>query len=261
MRFNELWIFSKFTVNKSTFSKSTNQHFLRVNCLYFCRNSNLYLKMSIKKHLNFELLYNKKEKIPIDFLIDEIGVDSYFFTVFWTFMLSKTDFSDWVQTRTGKFPSSQKIYKGLTLTFFYSFFDVYVVQNRLLRLIYSKLFTAKLFIPSLQWFLKLKILLVQVRSQTSRDLLSKTNQLRVVISNLHQNQRTWLPTETSATFIWLHTTNSINLIKNRGNANCMLFFYLNRQYFLFLQQTIFGRLFFWLFLCTILLIWKSSLIP
>ena len=52
--------------------------------------------MSIKKHLNFlELLYKKKEKIPIDFLIDEIDVESYFF---------------------------------------HNFLDVYVVQNRVLRL-------------------------------------------------------------------------------------------------------------------------------
>ena len=36
--------------------------------------------MSIKKNLSFlELLYKKKEKIPIDFLIDEIDVGSYFF--------------------------------------------------------------------------------------------------------------------------------------------------------------------------------------
>ena len=36
--------------------------------------------MSIKKHLNFlELLYKKKEKIPCDFLIDEIDIDAYFF--------------------------------------------------------------------------------------------------------------------------------------------------------------------------------------
>ena len=33
--------------------------------------------MSFKKHLNFlEFIYKKKEKIPIDFLIDEIDVDS-----------------------------------------------------------------------------------------------------------------------------------------------------------------------------------------
>ena len=39
--------------------------------------------MSIKKHLSFlELLNKKKEKIPIDFLIDEIDVDSYFFLNF-----------------------------------------------------------------------------------------------------------------------------------------------------------------------------------
>ena len=36
--------------------------------------------MSIKKHLNFlELVYKKKGKIPIDFFIDEIDVESYFF--------------------------------------------------------------------------------------------------------------------------------------------------------------------------------------
>ena len=52
--------------------------------------------MSNKKHLNFlELLYKKKIYILFDFLIDEIDVDSYFF---------------------------------------HNFLDVYVVQNRVLRL-------------------------------------------------------------------------------------------------------------------------------
>ena len=52
--------------------------------------------MSIKKHLNFlELLYKKKENIPCGFLNDEIGVDSYFF---------------------------------------HNFLDVYIVQNRVIRL-------------------------------------------------------------------------------------------------------------------------------
>ena len=52
--------------------------------------------MSIKKHLNFlVLLYKKKENIPCDFFIDEIDVYSYFF---------------------------------------HNFLDVYVVQNRVLRL-------------------------------------------------------------------------------------------------------------------------------
>ena len=52
--------------------------------------------MSIKKHLNFlQLLYKKKENIPCDFLIDEIDVDSYFF---------------------------------------HNFLDVYIVQNRVIRL-------------------------------------------------------------------------------------------------------------------------------
>ena len=55
-----------------------------------------FLKIVNKKHLNFlELLYKKKENIPCDFLIDEIDVDSYFF---------------------------------------HNFLDVYVVQNRVLRL-------------------------------------------------------------------------------------------------------------------------------
>ena len=52
--------------------------------------------MSIKKHLSFlELLYKKKEKILIDFLIDEIDVDSYFL---------------------------------------HNFLDVFIVQNRVIRL-------------------------------------------------------------------------------------------------------------------------------
>ena len=52
--------------------------------------------MPIKKHLSFlELYYKKKEKIPIDFLIDEINVDSYFF---------------------------------------HKFLDVFIVQNRVIRL-------------------------------------------------------------------------------------------------------------------------------
>ena len=72
------------------------QHCLKVNCLLFKKNINHYLKMSIKKYLSFlELLYKKKEKIPIDFLIDEIDVDSYFF---------------------------------------HNFLDVFIVQNRVIRL-------------------------------------------------------------------------------------------------------------------------------
>ena len=52
--------------------------------------------MSIKKQLNIlELLYKKTESVPCDFLIDEIHVDSYFF---------------------------------------HNFLNVYVVQNRVLRL-------------------------------------------------------------------------------------------------------------------------------
>ena len=52
--------------------------------------------MSIKKNLNFlDLLYKKKEKTPFDFLIDGIDVDSYFF---------------------------------------HNFLDVFIVQNRVIRL-------------------------------------------------------------------------------------------------------------------------------
>ena len=51
--------------------------------------------MSIKNHMIFiELLYRKKEKIPIDFLIDEIDVDSYFFIIFGTFLLYKIELSN-----------------------------------------------------------------------------------------------------------------------------------------------------------------------
>ena len=60
--------------------------------------------MSIKKHLSFlELLYKKKEKIPIKFPFDQMDVDSYFF---------------------------------------HKFLDVYIVQNRVIRL--SKVSSEKL---------------------------------------------------------------------------------------------------------------------
>ena len=56
------------------------QPFLKVNCLLFSKknfNHFIILKMSIKNYLSFlGLLYKKKEKVPIDFLIDEIDVDS-----------------------------------------------------------------------------------------------------------------------------------------------------------------------------------------
>ena len=59
------------------------QHFLRVNCFSFLKNVKHYLNNVYKKHLNFlELFYKKKEKNPIEFLIDEIDVDSYFFRNF-----------------------------------------------------------------------------------------------------------------------------------------------------------------------------------
>ena len=46
----------------------------------FVWKKNHFWKMSIQNHLNFlEVLYKKKEKIPIDIFIDEIDVDSYFF--------------------------------------------------------------------------------------------------------------------------------------------------------------------------------------
>ena len=59
------------------------QHFLKKTVYQFLKNLTRYLKNVFKKNLRFlELLYKKKEKIPIDFLIDEIDVDSYFFHKF-----------------------------------------------------------------------------------------------------------------------------------------------------------------------------------
>ena len=62
--------------------------------------------MSIKKHLNFfESLYKKTEKIPLDFLIDEIDVDSFFsqfFKIFQNivFRLSKGLFGKFAQSKS-----------------------------------------------------------------------------------------------------------------------------------------------------------------
>ena len=67
--------------------------------------------MSIKKHFNLlELVYKTKEKILIDFLIDEIDVDSYFF---------------------------------------HNFSDVFIVQNRVIRLsksVFSETYSIQEFI-------------------------------------------------------------------------------------------------------------------
>ena len=64
--------------------------------------------MSIEKHLSFlELLYKKKEKIPIDFLIVEIDVDSFFFIIFWTSLLYKIELSDLVTVSSEK-PTQSK---------------------------------------------------------------------------------------------------------------------------------------------------------
>ena len=72
------------------------QHFLKMNCLSFFKIINHSLKNVYRKLFEFsQVIYKKKEKIPIDFLIDEIDVDSYFF---------------------------------------HNFLDVYAVQNRVIRL-------------------------------------------------------------------------------------------------------------------------------
>ena len=66
--------------------------------------------MYIKKHLSFlELLYKKKEKIPIDFLIDELDVDSYFFIIFWTSLLYKIELSDFVKVSSEKLTQSKSL--------------------------------------------------------------------------------------------------------------------------------------------------------
>ena len=64
--------------------------------------------MSIEEHLSFlELPYKKKEKIPIDFLIVEIDVDSFFFIIFWTSLLYKIELSDLVTVSSEK-PTQSK---------------------------------------------------------------------------------------------------------------------------------------------------------
>ena len=54
--------------------------------------------MLIKNHLQIlEKIYNRKEGIPDSYKIDEIDVDSYFFTIFWTFSQNPTEQSDLVK--------------------------------------------------------------------------------------------------------------------------------------------------------------------
>ena len=56
------------------------QHFLKVNYLLFFKNLYHYLKNVYQKTSELpRVTLQEKEKISIDFLIDEIDVDSYFF--------------------------------------------------------------------------------------------------------------------------------------------------------------------------------------
>ena len=56
------------------------QHFLKVNYLLFFKNLYHYLKNVYQKIFELpRVTLKEKEKISIDFLIDEIDVDSYFF--------------------------------------------------------------------------------------------------------------------------------------------------------------------------------------
>ena len=61
-------------------NQSESSVFWKWSVYHFLKTLIIIWKMSIKKHMIFlELLYKKKEKIRIDFLIDETDVDSYFF--------------------------------------------------------------------------------------------------------------------------------------------------------------------------------------
>ena len=77
-------------------NQSESSIFWKWSVYHFLKALIIIWKTSFKKHMILlELLYKKKEKIRIDFLIDETDVDSYFF---------------------------------------HNFLDVYVVRNRVLRL-------------------------------------------------------------------------------------------------------------------------------
>ena len=93
--------------------------------------------------------------------------------------------------------------------------------------ILSKNSPAKFFIPPFLWkFSKFKIFYDQLWDQTSRDLRWKTYQLWVILSNLHQNKRTWLSTQKSAISHQLYTKNSINLTRRLAEMLLLLIFFL-----------------------------------
>ena len=176
----------------------------------------------------------------MDFLIDEIGVDSYFFHNFLDvyvvqnrlLRLSKGLFREKHSSKYLTFEASFE-YQSFKLTADINLsreeFLLILETLKVIKKIYDNI-SKSLFIPysipkfkttSLQSCLFLhfndfqnsKSCLFRFGVRLPEICFKKTHQLRVIISNLHQNQKSWLPTETSAIFIWLHTTNSINLIK------------------------------------------------
>ena len=91
----------------------------------------------------------------------------------------------------------------------------------------SKNAPTKFFIPPFLWRLsKFKILYDQFWNQTSRDLRWKTYQLWVILSNLHQNKKTWLSTQKSSIYHQLYTKNSINLMRRLAQMLLLLIFFL-----------------------------------
>ena len=200
----------------------------------------------------------------MDFLIDEIGVESYFFHYFLNvcvvqnrlLRLSKGLFREKYSNKNFIFEASFE-YQSFKLTAelnlsreeFFLFSKLWKWSNNISKSLFIPYSIPKFETISLQSCLFLhfndfqssKSCLFRFGVRLPEICFKKTHQLRVIFSNLHQNQKSWLPTETSATFIWLHTTNSINLIKKRGNAT---FFKLYRQYFpIFIASNFFSFIF------------------
>ena len=83
-------------------------------------------------------------------------------------------------------------------------------------------------------------------------------QFRVILSNLHQKQKTWLFTQKSTLSHWLYTKISFDSMRNLAEMLLVLvfFFFYYRQYLLFLQQTNFNHSILLLLLCVFLLKWN-----
>ena len=218
------------------------KHFLKVNCLLFLKRLSQYLKNVYQKTSKFSRVTLQEKKIPIDFLIDEIDVEYYFYHNFLdvyvvqnrVLRLSKGLFRETYSIKEFTCDphiacQSFKLTVELHLTrkeILFILDNLKIIKksydniSKSLFIIYPIPKFVKKKIPSkiLYSFISLRIFKVKNPAwfgleSDFQSFALKNSSNWVILPSLHENQRTWLSTLKSRFSHWLHRKNSIILMK------------------------------------------------